>query len=600
MYNPAPMNHLPSSAPLPVRSVALLLLIAALLGACVIGTRDLWAPDEPKYALVAREMIETGQWLRPHVNGRPYPDKPPLMFWCIALASTLTGGVGEPAAVIPSIVAMLLTLLAVARLSWLLGPLGADPSKNPRAARLGPPLAVGLLLISYRFLAEGTAGQIDMLLTACTSWAFLLLLEGSGILFVGESTDTAIPPGARNNGKLLLSFLAMGLGILAKGPVALICPLGGFAAGAWLAGRRSAIRAAFRPLPWAVALGVVALWLVPAAVGAITSGQTAWLENLLFKQTAVRYAASWHHHQPFWYFLLVPWYDFVPAILLLPGAAWRLIRPPAGTRRSFPALLLAGACLFVLVFFSIPSGKRGLYLMPMYPWLATWLALDLASRLTAGPERSAPASPRLRSLLDLRIVAGLLAALFLLAGGWAISALPRLAAKESVALPVTPLVAGLLAAGLAHALLALRPRKRGALLAAFAGWCLIHGLIFLVVNPAFDPIKSARPLIAAIRERTVPCAQGGMVDFRAQFGFYAGPMAQAQPGNDEEMDAIARRLAGEEPFWVLVRRHHVELLLSRIAKREQPVLLLEKRSGSNEMVVLANRSALRGSGWSCP
>jgi len=439
-----------------------------------------------------------------------------------------------------------------------------------------------------------------MLLTACTSWAFLLLIEGSGILVAGEPTDPALPSRTRNNRKLLLSFLLMGLGILAKGPVALICPLGGFVAGAWLAGRRSAIRAAFRPLPWAAALGVVALWLVPAAVGAVTSGQTAWLENLLFKQTAVRYAASWHHHQPVWYFLVVPWYDFVPAILLLPGAAWRLIRPPAGSRRPFPALLLAGACLFVLVFFSIPSGKRGLYLMPMYPWLTTWLALDLARRLTTKLERSSDASPQVKNLLDLRIAAGGLAALFLLAGGWAVSALPHLAAKESVALPVAPIAVGLLIAGMTHAFLAIRPRKKGALLAAFAGWCLIHGLIFTVINPAFDPIKSARPLIAAIREETVPCAQGGMVDFRAQFGFYAGLMAQAQPGSEEEMDALARRLAGEEPFWVILRRHHVALLTSRIEKRAQPVLLMEKRSGSNELVVLANRSALRDSGRSCP
>ncbi len=67
--------------------------IMLLLAACFflfffrMGARDLWTPDEPRYAQVAREMLETGEWLVPHLNGIVYTEKPPLYFWLIALAS---------------------------------------------------------------------------------------------------------------------------------------------------------------------------------------------------------------------------------------------------------------------------------------------------------------------------------------------------------------------------------------------------------------------------------------------------------------------------------------------------------------------------------
>ncbi|MDQ7007503.1 MAG: glycosyltransferase family 39 protein [Acidobacteriota bacterium] len=543
----------------PRRAVLALLALAATLGLLELGRRDLWAPDEPKYALVAREMLETGQFLRPHVNGAPYPDKPPLLFWCIALASLVTGGVGQPAAVLPSILAMLLTLWATGRLAHRLS-----------GQRAPPVLAVGLLLVAYRFISQGTFGQIDMLLTACTTWAFLLLVEGGGLL-EGRPVDRR---------RIVGAFALMGLGILAKGPVALICPLGGFLLGAALAGRRDTWRSLRSAAAWLTLLAVVGAWLIPAAVGALSGGQQAWLENILFRQTAVRYAASWHHHQPPWYFLVVPWYDFLPTILLLPAAAWSLLR--GEDRHRTAPRLLAGACLFVLIFFSIPSGKRGLYLMPLYPWLATWLAIDLDRRL----QRAG------RALAPLRGAGMLLGVAFLAAAAWLPAGLEKVRQRQGVDLPAAPLFTVLLLLTLAHLWLALRPGRR-ALAGTFATWLLLHGLIFTVIHPAFDPRKSARPFIAAIRQRTVEEATGGMVDFRAQFAFYGGRLLTAQPRDDAAMDRIARRLESDEPFWVIVRRPQAEGLLSRIHPDRRPTLIVEKGVGDKDLVVYANRAALK-------
>src|SRR6188474_3802654 len=67
-----------------------LLGLGLLLIATGIGLRDPWPADEPRFALVARDMVATGDWLLPRVGGQPYADKPPLFFWLIALGLTLT------------------------------------------------------------------------------------------------------------------------------------------------------------------------------------------------------------------------------------------------------------------------------------------------------------------------------------------------------------------------------------------------------------------------------------------------------------------------------------------------------------------------------
>ena len=87
-----------------------LLVLGLVLFLPGIGGRDLWNPDEPRYAEVTREMRVTGDWFVPHLNGKIYSEKPPLLFWAIAAASVATGEVGPVAARLPSLVAAIATL----------------------------------------------------------------------------------------------------------------------------------------------------------------------------------------------------------------------------------------------------------------------------------------------------------------------------------------------------------------------------------------------------------------------------------------------------------------------------------------------------------
>lgn len=547
----------------PLRGLLVICLLLLVVGIASLGQRDVWAPDEPKYALVAKEMIETGQFLLPHVNGAPYPDKPPLLFWSIALVSLLVGGVGQPAAVIPVLLGGLATLIGTARLTWVLSGRG-----SPRAVLI----AVGALAVSYRFMNQSLTGQIDGLLCAFTTWAFVLLVEW----------DESLRAGKEARRKLVIAWALMAAGTLAKGPVALILPLGGLLLGSWLAGRRPAWRALRSGKAWAAFAGVMALWLGPAAVVALGGGHEDWLHNLLFKQTVVRYANSWHHEQPFWYFLVVPWYDFFPAMLFVPAAVVGLWKHEDENRRR-AARSLAGAALFVLVFFSIPTGKRGLYVLPAYPWLASLIGLDLSARLRAGGRRLRPLRAAAASLGALCVAVALFLAL----------RVPDELAERGLDLPWEPIALSVAAAALASLVWTWRPQRLGALLSVGLAFLALYLSLVRIVYPELDQRRSARLFIEEVRSIVGDTTPGAMVDFRAQFGLHAGRLDEAMAGDAEGLARIAERLAGEDAYWVIMKREHRDALMARYPPTAPPPLeALARPVSDDDYLVLANEAAL--------
>ena len=173
----------------------------------------------------------------------------------------------------------------------------------------------------------------------------------------------------------------MGLGIMTKGvgflPLLMLLP---YALVLW---RQTSLQTLPKRYHWGWwATGVLTmlvtllLWLLPmllAVDGRLDPAYNAYRDNILMKQTVTRYANSWHHIKPFWYFLInvVPW-AWLPLVVLLPWQwpHWR----SAWKKNDARIVMPLGFVLLVLVFFSMSPGKRGVYILPALPMLALAMA----------------------------------------------------------------------------------------------------------------------------------------------------------------------------------------------------------------------------------
>ncbi len=526
-----------------------LLVLGLVLFLPGIGGRDLWNPDEPRYAEVTREMRAGGDWFVPHLNGKIYSEKPPLLFWSIAAASLVTGEVGPVAARLPSLVAAIATLFLLFGMARRLF--------DRRVAWW----SVAILATSGRILWQARVGQIDMLLLCLVTLAMYFFVRGWL---------------EHRPGFYRLFFVAAGFGTLAKGPVGLLPPLLSIVAFALLTRERSRLGEMRIGSGLAIWAGVVLLWLVPAAA----TGGAAYLETLVIKQNVTRYADPWHHFQPFYYYLTTVPADFLPWFFFLPGALWLgWRRATANERRGY---LFAFCWMAVTVlFFSLSPAKRTVYVLQMFPALAMIVAWSFGE--------IANSWSRLRRFA--LVPAALLAALFAaLPAGWFV--LERLRPERAAKLmrqfePLGPglvtelalLVGILFAAALAAWVLGRRGHPGRVVTTLATGMGVAGVLAVLLVLPRFDPIKSARPLSQKILELSSPGEAYAIYPrLDPRFVFHTGRYAET-PNSEAELRDFAARPGR---VWLLITRPALAALtpplplgeVARDAEREDGYVLL--------------------------
>jgi len=333
------------------RDVFWLLVAAFIVIAAGIGLRDPWPADEPRFTYLAKSMIEGGEWLIPRRSGALYSDKPPMFLWLQAAAMQLMGGSVRLGFLLPSLLASLGTL-------WLVYDLG----RRLWTRRVGL-YAAWILLFSLQFTFQAKRAQIDMVLL------FLVTLANHGLLLA-----LLRGPDGRRWGQ---GWFAAGLGTITKAVGVLALLMLPVAAWATWRGWRGV------KLPrgglWAVGTGLFVLallvWLGPMLWTVWRSEDPAlhaYVHGILFRQTVTRYTDSWDHQLPFWYQFSVVLTFWLPAALALPWAIpawWRRLR-----RRDPRYLLPLAWVAMVLVFFSIPEGKRDVYIMPALPMFCLALA----------------------------------------------------------------------------------------------------------------------------------------------------------------------------------------------------------------------------------
>lgn len=313
--------------------------LLALLTGVAFWSRPLTPIDETRYVSVAWEMWLRGDFLVPFKNGETYSHKPPLMMWMFQLGWALFG-VNEwwPRLVSPlfSVVGIWLTLGLAHRL-W------------PGRAGVGGQAAL-ILASSLLWIIFSTSAMFDVILAVFT------LAGMHGTLMAAE--------GRRLRGFGLLG-LAIGLGVLAKGPVILlhVLPVAVLAPW-WNPGLNW--RAWYGGIVAAVLLGaaIALAWAIPAGM----AGGEEYRNAIFWGQTANRMVESFAHRRPFWWYLpllpllLFPWFVW-PALW---RAVIRYVRQDLDRGGRFCIAWMGP----VFVAFSLISGKQVHYLVPLIPAFA--------------------------------------------------------------------------------------------------------------------------------------------------------------------------------------------------------------------------------------
>ena len=343
----------------------------ALLYGFGLGSNDLWTPDEPRYAAIAEELRSFRHGTRGlvllHLNDVPYTQKPPLYFWLAAMFGLPFERVTELAARLPSAIAGVVSVGLTAWIGRLL------------LGRWTPALlGAGLLATSFRFAFTARRAQLDVVLCG-----FELLAIALFVLL--EVRRGGIEEARRSPGILFSLHAALGAAALVKGPVGWL-PLAVFGGYLIWEGRSNAFRSLSPIWSRGLSAGPLALW----ALSAVTLAPAGFAEAAIGDNLLGRFFTGTSHARPIYYFLYQLPLDFLPWSLLLPigiTIAWRWTRsdPPSrgsaiGTGRA--ARFLLCWALVPLVFFSLSAGKRGVYLLPIFP------ALALLAALAAGFERS--------------------------------------------------------------------------------------------------------------------------------------------------------------------------------------------------------------------
>jgi 4-amino-4-deoxy-L-arabinose transferase-like glycosyltransferase len=516
------------------RTYCALALFAAALWFAILPSRPLFNPDEGRYAEIPREMLASGDWAIPHLDGLLYIEKPPLQYWATAASLSIFGQNELGARFYTALCALGAVLAAAlaARRLW-----GTGAAIRTAALLSSMPL----------FLIMGQLLTLDMSLTAYMTVALAAFL----------AAQSAEPRHERL--LMLAAWAATALGVLTKGAVAAAIP----AAVLVLYSLWSRDFSPWRRLHAAAGLGlfvVIALpWFVVAA-----HRVPGFLEFFFVHEHVARYLTPSAHREEVWWF-------FVP-VLLLGGLPWTLpvLRVlGSGWRRrahGFDApLFLRLWVLFTLVFFSLSDSKLIPYILPALPALAL---------LAAGlPEETLERDVARTALMTLGVA--IVLGIACLVAPSHIAPTERSAYFLTLTKPLA-LVAALLAAS---GLYALAQRRRGVTRSAVflgLGWCLA-GLLCLRAAAAVAPVYSgvelyrAMPKVAAdapiysvaTYDQTLPFYWRRtlkLVAYRGELDFGL----ERDPGAEEpDIDRFVYAWGGEPDAYAVMDRKTFAMLAAR-------------------------------------
>jgi 4-amino-4-deoxy-L-arabinose transferase-like glycosyltransferase len=530
----------------PPMAIPIIVAVGILLFIVNLGGAPLYTKGEPREAVTVFDIVHGGGIILPLRAGVEIPSKPLLMHWLAAIVSLIAGGVSAWTVRLPSatfaITGMIVTYLYVRRMFEARGALFA-------AIMLGT---------AFQYLQAGTGSRVDMTLTFFMTVAFFEFL--------------AIAEGLSN--RTILLYLAIAFAVLTKGPVGAALPA--LVAGVWilLARRWSVVRRL------SLTRGTIIVGVIGGGwyLAAILSGGAAFVHKQLLSENLYRligHAGVNHGHaHPFYYeeaALLAGFLPWTPLVLI---AAIQAMRYP---RRIDPRLgYLITWFLVVLIFYNLPQSKRGVYLLALYPALATMVALYLSDAISHREGIARPLRWFARGFGVFFAAAGMgafigLALLFdapsailwiLMQCGILLGQLPAalrdMAHQRNLISGILPWIA--LATGIY--LLRARPRIENVFCAMAVAFLAIVLAVNLVVEPAVANTLTLKGFAAASMRLANgdPVGYWGSLDY--DFAFYSGSNIQFVTKPDTQIDYIVSSEDDAKLMWPATRARYAVVLRS--------------------------------------
>ncbi|OGS97374.1 MAG: phospholipid carrier-dependent glycosyltransferase [Gallionellales bacterium RIFCSPLOWO2_02_FULL_57_47] len=320
--------------------------------------RKLIKPDEGRYAEIPREMVASGDWVTPRLNGLKYFEKPPLQYWATATAYTVFGEhqwTSRLWAALTGFTGLFIVWFAGLRLF----------------GREAAGYAAALLGSTFLYVGMGHINTLDMGVT------FFITLGILSLLLAQAQTDIR-----KQRNWMMLAWAGMGLAVLSKGLMGLVLP--GASLFVYMAVQRDF--SLLRRMHWLPGLAVFLLVTAPWFY-LVMKANPEFFDKFFIYEHYTRFTTTEHgRYQPWYYFIPILLGGMLPWSVLMLDTLWRSVpgmqsgkaNMPIGREFNAERFLLVWI-VFVYVFFSASGSKLPSYLLPMFPALALLMGKQVAA-----------------------------------------------------------------------------------------------------------------------------------------------------------------------------------------------------------------------------
>ncbi|QYN73070.1 glycosyltransferase family 39 protein [Francisella tularensis subsp. holarctica] len=330
--------------------IFILLIIYIVYFFVFLGWRHLSIPDEGRYPEIAREMLSSGNWVTPTINGVPFLDKPPLYYWLEATSMHFFG----------------ITPLAIRLPQALFGILGCISIYvfgRYLYSRFAGVLASFILAANVLYFFEAHYANMDLIVATLLLIAFFLCL-------------TSLKQTKTKNKRLLMyaAYFVSALAFLTKGLIAIVFPCMTIFVWMLITNNWYRLKELYVPTGAVLFVVIVTPWLVLAQ-----QQNPDFLYFFFYFQQFYRFVGHGFNNAigPWFYFVIIL-AVFLPFSILLLNRLFKGAKIIWQNRKQdSTTLLIALWCLLILIFFSIPSSKIVSYILPIFAPLSLLMALSL-------------------------------------------------------------------------------------------------------------------------------------------------------------------------------------------------------------------------------